>query len=69
MAYKTVDPASIGTDRQYQDPEQACRAAHGTYDDEASRLSPEAALPMLPRAPAPSPFGGLRRAGGSSSSE
>jgi hypothetical protein len=53
-----IDPASIGQDRQYQNPTAAYDAAHGHYADALPTMPTEAKLPtqQMPMAPAPSPF-------------
>lgn len=59
--------AQIGQGRAYQDPQDAIRSVTGEYHDQASEMTLEQKLPFasFPMAPAPMPFGALRRAGGS----
>lgn len=58
MYNNPIVPASIGQDRQYQNPSTAYDAAHGTYADHMPAMPVESRLPtqQMPMAPAPSPF-------------
>jgi hypothetical protein len=53
-----IVPASIGQDRQYQNPSTAYDAVHGTYHDQLPAMPTESKLPtqQMPMAPAPMPF-------------
>lgn len=61
-----VDWSKIGADRPFQDPEDAVRAATGTYSDPSATAPMEPKLPLVafPKGPGPNPFGMIRRAGG-----
>lgn len=62
-----IDMSMVGQGRAYQNPADAVQAQSGTYHDMAADMTPEEKLPMsaFPMAPAPMPFMGVRRVGGS----
>jgi len=55
-----VDPRfgadSVGQDRPVQNPQEALERGAGTYKDEVQDMGLDKTLPILPAAPAPSPF-------------
>jgi len=62
-----IDWNKMGTDRPYQDPQDAVRAATGEYTDNSSTMPVESKLPLVsfPRGMDPMPFASVRRVGGS----
>lgn len=61
-----IVPASIGQDRQYQNPADAYDAVHGKYADPIYGIPTESKLPtaQMPMAPAPMPFAMIASAPG-----
>jgi hypothetical protein len=60
-----IDAANIGQDKTYKDPNDAVKAATGTYEDAADALSMDEKLPVkqMPQDAGPNPFGSIRRVG------
>lgn len=55
-----IKPAQVGSTRPIQNPQTAFEQAEGVYEDRTTQMEPEQRLPMLPKAPDPSPFGSRR---------
>lgn len=62
----SIDFNSIGPDRTFKTSEEAVERRFGKYDDKAASLSDEVKYfqTQFPMAPAPAPYGNVRRAGG-----